>query len=274
MRDDEYVDTDDEEGFICPPCVPEPKEPLPEDVARHNLTHIPYRSWCPHCVAARRNNQAHKQGSSAPRTIPLLVFDYAFIRDADTEDMLTILVGRHYPSRALFATVCDQKGPSDKITVDRLCQFFRSVGAKDVVFKSDQERSIVSLLNEVLRVSKLEGDPHFGSLNSAVPEKSAVGQSPSNSRAERSVQQVEDLVRTYKSAIEARMNAKLPSNHPLVHWLVEHSARTYNKYAVTPEGVTPYAYLHGKNPREKLVEMGEKVMWHVPTRLRAKLDLR
>ena len=111
-------------------------------------------------------------------------------------------------------------------------------------------------------------------MSSAVPEKSAVGQSPSNSRAERSVQQVEDLVRTYKSAIEARMNAKLPSNHPLVHWLVEHSARTYNKYAVTPEGVTPYAYLHGKNPNEKLVEMGEKVMWHVPKRLRAKLDLR
>ena len=89
LRDDEYIDTDDEEGFLCPPCVPEPKEPSPEDVARHNLTHIPYRSWCPHCVAARKNNQAHKQGSSAPRTIPLLVFDYAFIKDADTQEMLT-----------------------------------------------------------------------------------------------------------------------------------------------------------------------------------------
>ena len=84
-----------------------------------------------------------------------------------------------------------------------------------------------------------------------MPEKSAVGESQSNSRAERAVQQIEDLVRTYKSAAESRMGTKLPSNHPLIHWIVEHAARTCNKYAVTPEGVTPYAYLHGKKPKEK-----------------------
>ena len=79
----------------------------------------------------------------------------------------------------------------------------RSVRAKDVVFKSDQERAIVGVLNEVLRVSKLTGDHRFRYLNSAVPEKSAVGESQSNSRAERSVQQIEDVVRTSKSAIES-----------------------------------------------------------------------
>ena len=47
-----------------------------------------------------------------------------------------------------------------------------------------------------------------------------------------------------------------------------------NKYAVSPEGKTPYASLHGKNPKEKLVKFGERVLWHVPKRLRAKLDLR
>jgi hypothetical protein len=57
------------------------------------------------------------------------------------------------------------------------------------------------------------------------------------------------LVRTYKSAIEARMDSKLRSDHPLMRWIVEHAANTYNKYAVTPEGSTPYAALHGKNPK-------------------------
>ena len=59
-----------------------------------------------------------------------------------------------------------------------------------------------------------------------------------------------------------------------MRWIVEHAAHTYNKYAVTPDGSTPYAALHGKNPKEKLVEFGERVLWHVPKRLRAKLDLR
>ena len=42
-----------------------------------------------------------------------------------------------------------------------------------------------------------------------------------------------------------------------MHWVVEHAARTYNKYAVSPEGATAYAYLHGKDAKEKLVEFGE-----------------
>ena len=52
-----------------------------------------------------------------------------------------------------------------------------------------------------------------------------------------------------------------------------HAANTYNKYAVTPDGSTPYAALHGKNSKEKLAEFGERVLWHVPKKLRAKLDL-
>ena len=87
-------------------------------------------------------------------------------------------------------------------------------------------------------------------------------------------QQLEDLVRTCKSAIEARIDCKLRSDHPLLRWIVEHAANVYNKYAVSPEGKTPYASLHGKKPKEKLVEFGERVLWHVPKRPRTKLDLR
>ena len=75
----------------------EPQEPTPEMVNRHNLTHLPYRSWCPHCVAARRNNAAHRQGSTT-RQKPLLVADYYLITDTQTKEKLTLLVARLYPS--------------------------------------------------------------------------------------------------------------------------------------------------------------------------------
>ena len=48
----------------------------------------------------------------------------------------------------------------------------------------------------------------------------------------------------------------------------------YNRHAITPEGKTPYNYLHGKDPSERLVEFGERVLWYVPKRIRAKLDVR
>ena len=37
-----------------------PHQPSAEDVAFHNLTHFPYRSWCKHCVACKRTNTIHK----------------------------------------------------------------------------------------------------------------------------------------------------------------------------------------------------------------------
>ena len=56
--DPDVVETTDGDCVVIPRGVPEPKAPSPEAVARHNLTHLPYASWCPHCVAARRANNS------------------------------------------------------------------------------------------------------------------------------------------------------------------------------------------------------------------------
>ena len=55
---------------------------------------------------------------------------------------------------------------------------------------------MVAVIREALKLSQTPSDPNHGVLVRAVPEVSAVGQSASNSRAERAVQQLEDLVRT------------------------------------------------------------------------------
>ena len=34
--------------------------PDKETVDKHNLTHIPYRAWCPHCVRGRGVSNAYK----------------------------------------------------------------------------------------------------------------------------------------------------------------------------------------------------------------------
>ena len=47
-----------------------------------------------------------------------------------------------------------------------------------------------------------------------------------------------------------------------------------SKYDVGPDGHTGYWQLHGRECNEKLVEYGEKVMYYVPRKLRAKLDPR
>ena len=92
-----------------------------------------------------------------------------------------------------------------------------------MVYRSDQE----SLLKNFVKASVLRA----GAINEeksdddevfiAIPEYSAVGGSASNGKAERAVQQVEDLLRTHTLALEARIQRGVPSVHPVIFWLPE-----------------------------------------------------
>ena len=267
---DDEVEAEDGSAVQVPHSIAAPPQPSKEEVARHNLTHVNYRSWCPHCVAGRRNNTAHRSLPHRTRRVPLFVADYCFLRDVQDEDNLTCMVGRLYPSKAVFATACDQKGAEDP-AVSRLAHFLKSAGIPKLVYKSDQEASIRSAIEEALRQIGRVGEHDAVE---AVPESSAIGESASNGRAERTVQSFEDLLRTLKSALETRMQAKLPVQHAAMKWLIEHTASIMTRYVVNDEGMTPYQAIHGKRSTLKVVEFGEQVFYHVPKKLRAKLTQR
>ena len=47
----------------APKLLQEPHLPHPKEVAEHNVTHCPYRSWCNICVEAAGREDAHKKGA-------------------------------------------------------------------------------------------------------------------------------------------------------------------------------------------------------------------
>ena len=77
-------------------------------------------------------------------------------------------------------------------------------------YMCDQGGSVRTMLEEALEVCKGGGE-----WVGAVPERSAVGESASNGRAERSVQRFEDHVRTLLGELESRLGQKLSSKHPV-----------------------------------------------------------
>ena len=101
-----------------------PKQPSAQDIAMHNLTHFPYRDWCPHCVASRRPNTPHRSRALEERKIPLVVADYCYLRDSKDRDLATCLVVGVYPYRMTMATVVDMKG-RDENTIRRVSKFFK-----------------------------------------------------------------------------------------------------------------------------------------------------
>ena len=162
-----------------------PYQPTAKEVELHNLTHGVYRSWCPFCVAGRRPNSAHKKADKS-RTIPLLVGDYAFVRDSRDSELLTMFVAKLLPYGVVFAMAVEQKG-EDPDNVQRLAKWLRDSGLTHFAYRSDQEASIIALIEAAAREAGHEAVAEDGDAVVAVPENSAVGESASNGIAVRTV---------------------------------------------------------------------------------------
>ena len=272
-EDVEEISADDHGNVQIPVPAPAPRQPSQAERDAHDATHIFYRSWCPHCVYGRRPSTQHRSRlRSDKRSVPLFCADYASARDAEDEEYAQLFIGRLYPAmslnRIMFGTVCDSKGGEDAAVISRLATFFKETGIWKLVYKTDQESSIKVLVDAALRQTGRSGV--FEAYES-VPEYSAVGSSQSNGRAERAVQTVVDQIRTLKSALESRLDKRLPADHAVFRWLVEHTVSLINRFKVHEDGQTAYQALHGQRASEKVVEFGEQVFFSVPKRLRSKL---
>ena len=60
---------DEPEEARKPKTKPDPKLPSKQEIEEHNITHLPYRSWCPHCVAGRGLSTPHRS-SDENKDIP------------------------------------------------------------------------------------------------------------------------------------------------------------------------------------------------------------
>ena len=109
----DVVEADDDDDAQMVRGIPPPLEPSPADIARHNINHFPYRSWCRHCLSGRRPNSHHRSsGPKKARKTPLFCSDYGFVKDSQDEEMTTLFVGRLYLTHStatlpshLYATI-------------------------------------------------------------------------------------------------------------------------------------------------------------------------
>ena len=69
-------------------------KPSDEEVRLHNLTHMPFRSWCSACVRGAAKDWPHKTRSTEDHLYPEVHFDYCFLRDQPGQPAVPILVGK------------------------------------------------------------------------------------------------------------------------------------------------------------------------------------
>ena len=116
---------------------------------------------------------------------------------------------------------------------------------------NDQEKA----LEAVARAVKVKRE------HPTLLQNSPKGESQSNGAAENAVQQVEDQVRCMKLGLEDRLRRNIPTNHPLVAWVVQYAGDLLSTYLIGHDGKTPIQRLTGKVAREEILEMGESVLY-------------
>ena len=232
-------------------------KPTPEEIRLHRATHLPFREWCPECVAGAANDFPHRrrEASSESLPVPEVHVDYCFPRDKAGGEYVVVLVARDRETKMTMSHVVPVKGANQEWVAEQLVRDLLKVGHHgDLILKSDQEPAVVDLLREVAR---LRGTKR------TILEQSAVGDSKANGMIERAIQSVEKLLRVHKLALETRIGCKLPVSHPIFTWLVEHAADLLNRFAVGADGKTAVQRLKGKACEKYVLEFGSAVMFRV-----------
>ena len=145
--------------------LPTPELPCQSDIEKHREDHLPYASWCDHCVEGRGREMGHHAVETNARSVPTISFDYMFmnskgdaveniITDGGTDvhdDGIKVLVVKDSRSKAIFAHVVPEKGVDDRqYAVSVLMEDVQWMGYTKLILKSDNEPAIRKLLTESL----------------------------------------------------------------------------------------------------------------------------
>ena len=136
----------------------DPKKPSKEDVDEHDKTHLPFRSWCRHCVRGRGKEMAHHRAeeTSGFREINL---DFFFMgREHEPGKTVPIVAVKERRSKMVMASVVPRKSTGAFVS-KRIMAFLKEVGCEygDIVVKSDQEGATKAVLADVGRLRAAGG---------------------------------------------------------------------------------------------------------------------
>lgn len=256
----------EEAVFPAPPDAPEeearrprrvrdPSAPTRAQWDEHQSMHLPFRSWCPECVAGRMDNPPHRAVPADEHQVPEVHLDYAFARRREEDEVVPILVMKHRQSRAIRCWVVPRKGALEIVAAEVAQRGIRDFGITGpVIIKSDGEGPILALRRRVQAL-------HPGE---ALEQGPAAYEHESNGVIENGNKLGKGLLRVHLLSLERKLGGHITCTHPVFAWLTEFVGDAITKYLVGKDGKTPYERLYGKGVNEEGLEFGESLWWRPP----------
>ena len=88
---------ENESEAIAVRSAPKPTQPSKAEMDEHMLSHLPFRSWCAHCVKGKSKSKRHPYAAhSSDHELPTVTIDYMFLNSesssSDDGSMPTLVV--------------------------------------------------------------------------------------------------------------------------------------------------------------------------------------
>lgn len=112
-----------------------PRRPTTKGVERHIMTRLPFRRWCPACVAGRLASR-NRMPSAAQR-------QYWFLGPEGEAPTMVVLAARGRRARSLFGQVVPRKRPGPCPWAQELARDILTSGAHEVILKCESAEPTV-----------------------------------------------------------------------------------------------------------------------------------
>ena len=208
-----------------------PYTPTQKEIEEHMPLHMPYRSWCPHCVAGKGVSVHHRLGNKEDRIGVTISFDYCFMGSAERSDSCCpVLIMFDNVLETIWALPVTAKGPSKAVVDWCVCKLDEAgYRGRPITLKSDGDAAVTSL-RKAIAVARVGASPLI---------ESPVRESKGNGAVEAAVKVFAGQLRTFKHQYEALVGLhdkgqRLSTEHPMMGWLVLWTGEILAK--VPPQG--------------------------------------
>ena len=158
----------------------DPQLPSRDDVESHRCTHIPFRSWCRHCVCGRGRGDPHLRRADAS-SIPIVGLDYFFIdgeqvktrKELDLPEdeageaaleaarasgaLIKCLIIRCNSTKCIFANVVPRKGADEEdLAANHVVRAVEWLGHTELILKGGNQAALQARTARALELIRIK----------------------------------------------------------------------------------------------------------------------
>eukprot|EP00435_Cladocopium_sp_Y103_P033922 s3061_g8.t1 len=192
-----------------------PRFPSAEERSLHELTHLPFRSWCDFCVSCKSRSDPQRVLDPSPegrRATPCIQADHAFGKIEAHKPTLMVLVAIDTETKMLWSYPVQSKGSDMRGQAESLVKFSLALNYMDQVeFVGDSEPTMKSLLGSVKLMRQQLG--FATTVDHGKPTKKG-----RTAQVERAIQTVRRQASTLVCMAAEKCELRLPADHPVNPW--------------------------------------------------------